>query len=119
MARSEHGFTLVEMLVVLVIMASLLAIAVGFNAAARDRASDASARSNIEVAMPAIAAYGADNGGFAGMTVPGLQSTYSPGVQHVSILSADATSYCVTSSVNGRAWYKLGPAGGITTTACT
>lgn len=118
MARTEDGFTLVEMLVVMIIMATLLAIAIGFNQAARDRAADASARSNIRVAVPAMSAYGSEHGGFTGMTVNGLRTGYSPGVTNITILSADAATYCVTSSVDNHTWYKRGPAGAITTTSC-
>ena len=58
---SAYGTTrgrvhLIEMLTVVVIMAILLAIAVGFEAGARERASDATAKSNIRTAVPAIEA---------------------------------------------------------------
>ena len=66
--RSEQGFTLVELVVVIVIMAILLAVAVGFQASARERASVATARANIRTAPPAIAAFHADAGTCAGMT---------------------------------------------------
>jgi len=52
------------------------------------------------------------------MTVAGLQAQYSPGIRGIAILSADATSYCVESTIDERTWYKLGPAGPITTTSC-
>jgi prepilin-type N-terminal cleavage/methylation domain-containing protein len=114
----DEGFTLVEMLAVLVIMATLLAIAIGFNAAARVRSADASAKSNIDVAVPAFSAYALDNGGFDGMTLLRLQTTYSRGITNITIVSADPTTYCVSSTVEGRTWYKLGPGGSITTARC-
>lgn len=117
MARDD-GFTLVEMLAVMVIMATLLAIAVGFNAGARVRSADASAKSNIDVAVPAFSAYALDNGGYDGMTLPRLQATYSRGIGNITIVSADSTTYCVSSTVEGRTWYKLGPRGSITTARC-
>jgi prepilin-type N-terminal cleavage/methylation domain-containing protein len=116
--RRDDGFTLIEMLAVMIIMAVLLSIAIGFQAGARVRAGDAAAKSNIDVAIPAISAYGLENGGFAGMTLGTLQASYAPGVANVTIVSADSTSYCVASTVEGRSWYKLGPAGSITTTPC-
>lgn len=115
----EDGFTLLEMLVVLVVMATLGAVAVGFSSAARVSAADVSAKSNIEVAVRAISAYGAEHDGFTGMTLDELRSTYSRGVSDITIVSADATTYCVTSAVEGRTWYKRGPAGALTTTPCS
>lgn len=119
MARNEDGFTLVEMLVVVIIMAILVAIAVGFSTGARVRAADASAKSNIDVAVPAFQAYNLDNGTFTGMTLAILQSSYSKGVQGIEIVSAGAAGYCVKSTVDGRSWFKNGPSAPITTASCS
>jgi prepilin-type N-terminal cleavage/methylation domain-containing protein len=115
----EDGFTLVELLVVLVVIAILVAIAVGFQTGARERANDATAKSNIRTAMPAIEAYRADNGTYAGMTEAGLKSQYSPGVQGIVVVSTAGNAYCVRASAGGRAWFKLGPSGPITQTVCS
>jgi prepilin-type N-terminal cleavage/methylation domain-containing protein len=117
--RREDGFTLIELLIVVVLMAILIAAAIGFQAGARERAGDATARSNIRTAVPAIEAYRADNGGYTGMTVAGLKSQYSPGVQGIVVVSAAATTYCVSATSEGRSWYKAGPAGALTTVACS
>jgi prepilin-type N-terminal cleavage/methylation domain-containing protein len=116
--RREDGFTLVELIVVMLIIAILLAIAIGFHTQARERAGDATARANIRVAIPAIEAYRSDHGTYAGMTLALLQSTYSPGIQGISVVSADDAGYCVRASAGGRTWYKDSDAGAITTTAC-
>ena len=115
----EDGFTLVELLVVLVVIAILVTIAVGFQAGARERASDATAKSNIRTAMPAIEAYRADNGTYAGMTEAALKSQYNPGVQGIVVVSSGGNAYCVRATEGGRAWFKLGPAGPITQTVCS
>jgi len=117
--RREDGFTLVELLVVLVVMAILLAVAVGFQVGARERASDATAKANIRSAAPAIEAYRADNGTYVGMTDSGLKSQYSPGVQGIVVVSTGANVYCVRATEGGRSWFKLGPDGPITLTACS
>ena len=77
--RQEEGFTLVELIVVMVIIAVLLSIAFVFHYGAQERSSDATARANIRTAVPAIEAYRSETGGYAGMTVAGLKTTYSAG----------------------------------------
>ena len=45
---------------------------------------------------------------------------YDQGVKNVVILgSSTATSYCIRSTVGTKSWYKQGPGGDITSTACT
>ncbi len=100
------------------IMGTLMAIAVGSYTGAREKANDAAAKSNIDVAVPAFQAYYLDNGAYTGMTLNGLQTSYSRGVQNISVVSAGASTYCVRSTVGGRDWYKAGPSGPITTTQC-
>jgi prepilin-type N-terminal cleavage/methylation domain-containing protein len=116
--RREDGFTLIELLVVAVLIGILTATALGFHTAARDRASDAAAKSNLRVAVPALEAYQGDNGTYAGVTLADLQTAYSPGVQGIVIVSADDSGYCLSSTVSGHTWYKRGPDGQITTTNC-
>jgi prepilin-type N-terminal cleavage/methylation domain-containing protein len=115
----EDGFTLTELLVVIVIVGILTAIAIGFYSGAREKAGDATARSNIRIAVPAIEAYRSDNGSYAAVTLAALQASYSPGIQGIEILSATDAGYCVRSTVSGRSWYLSGPGGATTTTACT
>lgn len=116
--QSEDGFTLVELLVVLIVLAILLAVAVGFQAGARERAGDATARSNIRTAVPAIEAYRADAGTYAGMTVAALQASYSPGVAGITVVSAGPATYCVSATAEASTWFKAGPDEPITLTAC-
>ena len=117
--RDEAGFTLVELLVVLVVMAILTAVAFGFSSGARERADDATARANLRTAVPAIEAYRADTGSYTGMTLAGLQAQYSPGIEGISVVSASGSSYCVSATVSSASWYKAGPAAAITQTACS
>jgi len=115
----EDGFTLVELVVVLVVMAILTAVAFGFSTGARERADDATARANIRTAVPAIEAYRADAGSYAGMTLSALQSQYSPGVAGITVNSAGTSTYCVSATAGGAVWYKAGPDGPITRTSCS
>ena len=114
----EDGFTLIELLVVIVIIGILAAISIGFASGARERASDATAQANIRTAVPAIEAYRADAGTYAGMTLADLQSSYSPGVQGIAVVSGGAATYCVSASDGGSTWYRAGPDAQITKTAC-
>jgi len=116
--RQEEGFTLVELLVVMVIIAVLLSVAFVFHYGARERSSDATARSNLRSAVPAIEAYRSETGGYAGMTVAGLRTTYNPGIGPIAVEWSTDDDYCVSSALNGRVWWKQGPAGQITQTAC-
>jgi prepilin-type N-terminal cleavage/methylation domain-containing protein len=119
MARNEHGFTLIELLVVLIIMAILVAVAFGFSQGARERAADATARANLRTAMPAMEAYRADSGTYSGMTLAALQSQYSPGIEGIVVVSANDVGYCVSATSGGSTWFKGGPDGSITKTACS
>lgn len=119
MLRRDDGFTLVELIVVMLIIAILLAIAIGFHTQARDRAGDATARANIRIAVPAVEIYRSDNGTYSGMTLVQLQTLYSPGIQGIEIVSADDAGYCLRANAGGSTWYKDSDAGAITKTACS
>jgi type IV pilus assembly protein PilA len=115
----EGGFTLIELLVVIIIIGILLAIAIPSYMSFRDRASKSAAQANVRSSIPAVEAYFADNNAYTGMTLGGLQASYDQGVKNITIVSAGASTYCIKSTVGQYSYYKNGPAGDITTTACT
>jgi type IV pilus assembly protein PilA len=122
--ESEKGFTLIEMLIVIIILGILLAIAVPAYLKFRDRANEGAAQANIRAMIPAVEAYNADNSGYANMAIggaTGLQTVYDAalkGPPAVTILSSGAAAYCIKSVSGGKTYYKT-QATDISTTACT
>lgn len=77
------------------------------------------AQANVRSVVPALEAYYADNGTYAGATVQKLQATYDAGLDDdVQIVLARERTYCVESAVGGVAYHKAGPAADITPGSC-
>jgi prepilin-type N-terminal cleavage/methylation domain-containing protein len=120
-AASARGFTMLEMLIAMIMIAILVGIAVPAYLKFRDRGNGAAAQANIRAMIPAVEAYKADNGSaYTGMTIggaAGLRAVYDNGLKAwnaalgagVTILSTSADMYCIKSVSGGVTYFKEGP----------
>ena len=125
LAREESGFTLIELLIVLVIIGILLAVAVPSYLGFKDRAKQRAAQANVRTAVPAVEAYFADTGHYTNMALTtgdapdiGGLTGIDAGVS-ITVVSAGASTYCISDTQGSFTFYKNGPAGDVTTVACT
>lgn len=116
LGSEEAGFTLIEVLIVLVVVGILLAIAVPSYLGFKDRAKRGAAEANVRAAVPAVEAYFADHGSYTGMTGASLVAIDS-GVK-ATVASAGASTYCISSTQGTFTYFTYGPSGEITTSAC-
>jgi type IV pilus assembly protein PilA len=117
-SKSQGGFSLIELLVVIIIIGILLAIAIPSYLKFRDRANKSAAQANVRASIPAVEAFYADNNTYAGATLSYLQTTYDAGVKNIVIQSAGSTTYCIESTVGAETWKKAGPGADILTGSC-
>ena len=86
-SQSESGFTLVELLVVMLIIGLLAAIAIPAFFNQRDKARDASAKEAVRTAQTAMETYSTDNNGsYSGATLAKLR-LIEPTVPTTTIIS--------------------------------
>ena len=121
-AHGEGGFTLVELLVVMLIIGLLAAIAIPSFFNQRDKARDADAKSAARTAQTAIETYATDNGGsYAGADVASLiaiESTLADRV--VDVTFPDDSLYKVTAlSETGNKFSITRKSDGTTELTCT
>jgi prepilin-type N-terminal cleavage/methylation domain-containing protein len=115
----EGGFTLIELLIVMIILGILTLIAAPSYLTFKDRAAKGAAMANLRNASEAVSSYSQDNSGYVGMTYTGLK-TYNSALPTITVIGTPTTtSFCISTQVGVWIAYKRGPAGAITTTACT
>ena len=98
----EHGFTMVEMLIVLIVIGALLAIAVPSYLGFSGRAERRTAAADVRAAVSTAEAYRADNETYAGMTLNALRR-YDTGLELDEVkVSADGRTYCLDKAVDSK-----------------
>ena len=123
--KDESGFTLVELLVVMLILGILAAIAIPSFFNQRDKANDADAKSAARTAQTAMETYATDNNGsYAGADLADLvaiESTLSDVGTNLTVPAPGARTYTVTVAEpdTGNAFSIERTAGGSTVLSCT
>jgi type IV pilus assembly protein PilA len=121
----EEGFTLVELLVVMLILGILAAIAIPAFFNQRSKAHDAQAKSAARTAETAMETYATDNGGSYANATPALlngieQTLKTSGTNAITVPTAAATNYSVAStSSTGNVFTITRASTGVVTFSCT
>ena len=130
--QSESGFTLVELLVVMLIIGLLAAIAIPAFFNQRDKAKDSAAKEAVRTAQTSMETYSTDHDGtYAGADVAALQAieptvpSAPPAVPGLTITDSGgagnpgANSYRVTVTSESGGTFSIDRSGGTLTYPCT
>jgi type IV pilus assembly protein PilA len=102
----EQGFTLIELMVVVLIIAILIAIAIPTFLGARNKANDRAAQSSLRNALTAAKTSFTDTGDYTGATPAGLLAI-EPSLSFVSTASTGFKVVSVIAAPAGQKWWAV------------
>ena len=113
-AGEDAGFTLVELLVVIVIVGVLFSIAVASYLGFAERASRTAAKANVRTVIPALTAFHTDHDTFVGVSLAVLRNQYDLQIDdsassRYSISNLSDSSYCLQNHVGDWFAWTDGP----------
>ena len=129
--HEESGYTLIELLTVLIVLGILLAIAVPSYLGLKDRTNKAAAKANLRNDVPAVIQYASDNSpnstndpdadptdsGYTGLTENLLQLHYDPTLDTSKVYATPfGAGYCLYTWVDAWTASQAGPSGPINVT---
>jgi type IV pilus assembly protein PilA len=103
----EGGFTLVELMAVVVIIGILAAIAIPNYIGQQDKAIDAAAMAQLRTAATSQQLYYVEQNAYAGTATELEAYGFRQGEQEVTVMAADTSSYCMEAPGGGSATFRI------------